>query len=382
MAGVCLIATYGLVQNARSLAGQAAAPADPGPQGTAAWALLATLFAGALLTLCLRGSPGLARLAAALRAPRQRVPWTTGLFLVGFGVFTLGELLGLDAPRLVPPTGDAVALTGPRTVVDGADPVGEGHPLARVTHARLEVRVEAVGPGVTLDGEPLPPGERRVAPSGSVLAAGPHELRVVTPSLTRVLGGSILGRLAGLLAFVLGLRAFAPTFLARLGLRLPRGRELLRGALAWLATLPLYAGAVALGILGSQALGVPGRSHELVLLIQGEADAAAIASALALAFVLAAILAPLKEELLLRGILLPALGAVWGPRAALLASATLFAVIHLSLAALLPMFVLGLLFGGLRLTAPEDDPLSAAICAHVLHNGTTLALVALGLLAR
>ncbi|MCA8924285.1 MAG: CPBP family intramembrane metalloprotease [Planctomycetes bacterium] len=210
-----------------------------------------------------------------------------------------------------------------------------------------------------------------------MLVAGPRRLRLDVPPLTRVLGGGVLGRLAGLLALVVGLTVFAPSLLAPLGLRRPTGRELLRGGAAWLGTLPLYAGAVLLGAAASNALGVPSQSHELVRLIEREGLAA-----LGLVFALAAVLAPLKEELLLRGILLPALGNAWGPLGAWLASSLLFALIHLSLAALLPMLVLGLLFGALRLTAPDDDPLTAAVTAHVLHNGTTLLLVALGMLAR
>lgn len=376
---VCAVGAYGLISASLAAAARGGSAEGLTPEGLGPLLLLGALGLGALVTLALRAKPGLLRLRQALAAPARRVPWTAGLFLVGFGVFLLGEVAGVTGPRVVrldlPPDAKPLPLTAPLDVGGEEGPLQGGPVVARLERQQHAVVVEPLVADVTLDGQPLLPDQRHPVPSGAVLEAGEHRLRIDLPRISRVLGGAVLGRLAGLLALVIGLAILAPTLLPRL-IRRPTLREAGRGALAWLAVLPLYALSVVGGSALSTALGVPAQSHDLVQVVVREGFAA-----LGLVALLAAVLAPLKEELLLRGILLPALANVWGPRGALLASSALFALIHLSLAALVPMFVLGLLFGALRLTAPDDDPLTAAITAHVLHNGATLALVALRLLA-
>ncbi len=61
------------------------------------------------------------------------------------------------------------------------------------------------------------------------------------------------------------------------------------------------------------------------------------------------VIAPLMEEALFRGILLPALSEVHGPRFALLLSSVLFSCVHLSAAGATFAFAAGLVLGALRI---------------------------------
>jgi membrane protease YdiL (CAAX protease family) len=98
--------------------------------------------------------------------------------------------------------------------------------------------------------------------------------------------------------------------------------------------------------------------------------------ALTLFFLTAAIAAPIFEELLFRGFLLPSLTRyipVWG---AIFASSLLFAVAHLSLSEILPLSALGLVLG---VVYTRSRNLLAPILLHSLWNsGTLLSLYILG----
>jgi membrane protease YdiL (CAAX protease family) len=84
----------------------------------------------------------------------------------------------------------------------------------------------------------------------------------------------------------------------------------------------------------------------------------------------ALVLAPLFEETLFRGVLLPVLARRWGAGWGVLLSAAAFALAHLSLGELLPLFVLGLGLGWLRL---QSGRLGASVLMHGLWNGLTFA---------
>ncbi|MFM1812549.1 MAG: hypothetical protein RLZZ336_1487, partial [Cyanobacteriota bacterium] len=84
----------------------------------------------------------------------------------------------------------------------------------------------------------------------------------------------------------------------------------------------------------------------------------------------ALVLAPLFEETLFRGVLLPVLARRWGGGWGVLLSAAAFALAHLSLGELLPLFVLGLGLGWLRL---QSGRLGASVLMHGLWNGLTVA---------
>jgi membrane protease YdiL (CAAX protease family) len=110
----------------------------------------------------------------------------------------------------------------------------------------------------------------------------------------------------------------------------------------------------------------PGGSNPMLDLVLTGSEPVALAC-----FALTAIvLAPLFEETLFRGVLLPVLGRQLGALTAVLLSAALFAAAHLSLSELLPLFVLGCGLGWLRL---RSGRLSASVLMHALWNGLTFA---------
>ena len=90
--------------------------------------------------------------------------------------------------------------------------------------------------------------------------------------------------------------------------------------------------------------------------------------ALAALAITATVLAPLFEETLFRGVLLPVLGQHWGRGWGVLVSALTFGLAHLSLGELTPLVVLGLALGWLRL---RSGRLAPCVLMHGLWNGLT-----------
>ncbi|MCP9929846.1 CPBP family intramembrane metalloprotease [Cyanobium sp. AMD-g] len=108
----------------------------------------------------------------------------------------------------------------------------------------------------------------------------------------------------------------------------------------------------------------PGGSNPLLELVLTSADPLALAC---FAFT-ALVVAPLFEEVLFRGVLLPVAGLRLGGAGAVILSAAVFAIAHLSLAELGPLFVLGLGLGWLRW---RSGRLGSAVLMHALWNGLT-----------
>lgn len=143
----------------------------------------------------------------------------------------------------------------------------------------------------------------------------------------------------------------------------PWWQTLRRALVQLLMVLPLVALA---GWLLERFFGDPGGSNPLLEMVLN----APSPLALLLLASTALVLAPLFEETLFRGVLLPVLGRVWGAGWAVLLSAAFFAVAHLSLGEFLPLFVLGLGLGWLRLASGR---LGASVMMHALWNGLTFA---------
>jgi uncharacterized protein len=93
-----------------------------------------------------------------------------------------------------------------------------------------------------------------------------------------------------------------------------------------------------------------------------------------LVIVAVVILAPIAEEIFFRGIVFNALLREGGRRWAFLGSAALFAVIHISLVAVLPIFLLGL---ALAWIYQRTGNLLAPIAMHATVNGISVALALL-----
>jgi membrane protease YdiL (CAAX protease family) len=141
----------------------------------------------------------------------------------------------------------------------------------------------------------------------------------------------------------------------------PFTSALARAFAGLLMVLPLVAVS---GWLIDRLVGDPGGSNPLLELVLQARDPWALAG---FGFT-AVVLAPLFEETLFRGVLLPVLGLRWGAIPGLLASALTFALAHLSLGELAPLLVLGLGLGWLRL---RSGRLAPCVLMHALWNGLT-----------
>jgi membrane protease YdiL (CAAX protease family) len=141
----------------------------------------------------------------------------------------------------------------------------------------------------------------------------------------------------------------------------PLGSGLQRALRTLLMVLPLV---TLVGWLQGQIWGDPGGSNPLLDLVLRSQDPAALAC---FGFT-AVVLAPLFEETIFRGVLLPVAGRELGPAWGVVLSAAVFAVAHLSLGELPPLFMLGLGLGWLRWSSGR---LGCCVLMHALWNGLT-----------
>ncbi len=88
----------------------------------------------------------------------------------------------------------------------------------------------------------------------------------------------------------------------------------------------------------------------------------------ALLFLTTSFLAPLFEEVIFRGILLPIISKEFGLVLGIIISAFIFALAHLSISEMPPLFVLGI---GLGITRLASGRLSSSIIMHSFWNGMT-----------
>ena len=136
----------------------------------------------------------------------------------------------------------------------------------------------------------------------------------------------------------------------------------LRDALAaWLMVTPVV---MLTGWLLVRLVGDPGGSNPLLELVLGSRDPLA----LGLLALTAVVLAPLFEETIFRGALLPVLATRIGPLPGVLLSALLFAMAHISVGELAPLTVLGVGLGLVRLRSGRLWP---SVLMHGLWNAVT-----------
>ena len=145
-----------------------------------------------------------------------------------------------------------------------------------------------------------------------------------------------------------------------------RWRPLLPAVGRAVATLLMALPAVAMsGWLVERLWPDAGGSNPLLDLVLTSADPLAL-----FCFALTAtVLAPLFEEILFRGTLLPVVAQRWGGLVGVLVSAAVFALAHLSLSEGIPLFVLGIGLGWLRW---RSGRLAPSVLMHALWNGLTL----------
>ena len=136
----------------------------------------------------------------------------------------------------------------------------------------------------------------------------------------------------------------------------------LRDALAgWLMVTPVV---MLTGWLLVRLVGDPGGSNPLLELVLGSRDPLA----LALLALTAVVLAPLFEETIFRGALLPVFAMRLGPLPGVLLSGLLFAMAHISVGELAPLTVLGVGLGLVRLRSGRLWP---SVLMHGLWNAVT-----------
>ena len=136
----------------------------------------------------------------------------------------------------------------------------------------------------------------------------------------------------------------------------------MRDAVAgWLMVTPVV---MLTGWLLVRLVGDPGGSNPLLELVLGSHDPIA----LGLLALTAVVLAPLFEETIFRGALLPVLAARLGPLGGVLLSGLLFAMAHISVGELAPLTVLGVGLGLVRLRSGRLWP---SVLMHGLWNAVT-----------
>ncbi len=143
----------------------------------------------------------------------------------------------------------------------------------------------------------------------------------------------------------------------------PIGESVLKSINGWLMIMPLV---LCIGWLMTQWVGDQGGSNPLLDLVLSSNELIP----LLLLLITTVILAPIFEELIFRGILLPVLAEKMGKTGGVVISALIFALAHLSVGELPPLFVLGIGLGVMRLSSGRLFP-----CAlmHSLWNGVTFA---------
>ncbi len=134
--------------------------------------------------------------------------------------------------------------------------------------------------------------------------------------------------------------------------------EALKG---WLMVMPLV---LLVSWLTTFFFGDPGGSNPLLEMVLRSKNF----GALAVLFATTVFMAPLFEELVFRGVLVPVLVNKQGPILAILVSALIFALAHLSVGEMPPLFVLGMGLAILRLSSARLLP---CVLMHSLWNGVT-----------
>ncbi len=182
-----------------------------------------------------------------------------------------------------------------------------------------------------------------------------------------VLATYILMTAGGLTVLYFSIRNYFP--LPQDWFRFKGNRWFIWGIGGYLVAIPLV---LLISIINQQIWQGQGGSNPLLSLALQAQDSVA----LLIFFTTAAILAPIFEEIIFRGFLLPSLTRyfpVWG---AIALSSLLFSIAHLSLSEVLPLAVLGIVLG---VVYTRSRNLLAPIVVHSLWNtGTLLSLYILG----
>ncbi|MDE5076848.1 MAG: CPBP family glutamic-type intramembrane protease [Trichodesmium sp. St2_bin6] len=183
-----------------------------------------------------------------------------------------------------------------------------------------------------------------------------------------ILSAYILFSLGGLLVLYLSLKSFFPLPKGWFKFDL-RGGWFFWGLGGYFLALPMV---ILISLINQQLWQGQGGSNPILPIALNGQDGLA----LALFFVTASIAAPVFEEVMFRGFLLPSLTKympIWG---AIIVSGFLFAIAHLNISEVLPLAVLGIILGAVY---TRSRNLLSSILLHSLWNsGTLLSLFILG----
>ncbi|MBW4581591.1 MAG: CPBP family intramembrane metalloprotease [Tildeniella nuda ZEHNDER 1965/U140] len=183
-----------------------------------------------------------------------------------------------------------------------------------------------------------------------------------------ILANYLLLAAGGLMVLYVSIRAFLPLPEGWFQVKL-RSRWVLWGIGGYFAALPLV---ILISLLNQKIWQGQGGSNPILpIALEGKDQVA-----FAIFCVTAAIAAPIFEEILFRGFLLPSLTRympVWG---AITLSSFIFALAHLSLSEVLPLMVLGMVLGFVY--SRSRNLLSSMLLHSLWNSGTLLSLYVLG----
>ncbi len=152
--------------------------------------------------------------------------------------------------------------------------------------------------------------------------------------------------------------------LSSLGLRFSEWwKDIQIGAAGYVAALPIFVFVLLALLFIAEFIGYEPPAHPLVeIFVEEDYKNPAL---IYLSIFLACTAGPIIEEIFFRGFCYPAFKKKWGVAPAMVLSAGLFALIHQSLFAFLPIFVLGLAFA---FVYEKRKSLLPSIVMHIIHN--------------
>jgi membrane protease YdiL (CAAX protease family) len=142
---------------------------------------------------------------------------------------------------------------------------------------------------------------------------------------------------------------------------LPLNNAIIQGVRGWLTIIPFV---LLISLIMNSLIDNQNGSNPLLEIVLNNNNYLSFI----LLFVTTTLFAPLFEEIIFRGILLPTLSRDFGIILGIIVSAFIFALAHLSLGEMPPLFVLGI---GLGITRIASGSLLSSVIMHSLWNGLT-----------
>ncbi len=189
-------------------------------------------------------------------------------------------------------------------------------------------------------------------------------LRPTVPQLTMLASATVNGLQSGLV-LLFAFQSFRPVP-PQLGFR-PLGRSMRVSAGATLGAVFVSLGFSYIYGLATTALG-----WEMLIPPPPDTNLLPRGPLVIISVFSLALWTPLVEEVFFRGFVMRGLWNQWGPGVSLVLSAVIFAAMHFSIAIMIPIFVTGLLLGGLYLYTKSIWP---SIIVHAIQNSIALYLI-------